>query len=159
MERFPPVTRNKDVCSDHFHSTQQQMLQATEKARKEDIKRTDQESESVSRSVTPDSATLWTVARQVPLPMGSSRQEYWTGLPFPTPGDLLDPGIELGSPATQVASLLSEPPDKPPGWKIEIKLLPFAGDKTVENPKESPRQHFLQIIKELNKVTKHRINI
>ena len=37
--------------------------------------------------------------------------------------------------------------------KIEIKLLPFAGDKTVENPKESPRQHFLQIIKELNKVT------
>ena len=91
------------------------MLQATEKARKEDIKHTDQGSESVSRSVTPDSATPWTVARQAPLPMGSSRQECWTGLQFPAPGDLLDPGIELGSPATQVDSLLSEPPDKPPG--------------------------------------------
>ena len=36
----------------------------------------------------------WTVARQAPLPMEFSRQEYWSGLPFPTPGDLLDPGIK-----------------------------------------------------------------
>ena len=42
--------------------------------------------------------TLWTVAHQVPLFMGFSRQEYWSGLPFPSPGDLLDPGIESGSP-------------------------------------------------------------
>ena len=42
--------------------------------------------------------TLWTVAHQAPLPMGFFRQEYWSGLPFPSPGDLLDPGIELASP-------------------------------------------------------------
>ena len=43
--------------------------------------------------------TLWTVACRVPLSMGFSRQEYWSGLPFPSPGDLPDPGIELLSPA------------------------------------------------------------
>ena len=49
-------------------------------------------------------ATLWTVARQAPLSMGFSRQEYWSGLPFPPPGDLPDPGIEpesLKSPALE----------------------------------------------------------
>ena len=54
-------------------------------------------------------ATPWTVARQAPLSMGLSRQEYWSGLPFPPPGDLPDPGIELASPespALQVDSLL-----------------------------------------------------
>ena len=44
------------------------------------------------------SATPWTVAYQVPLSMGFSRQEYWSGLPFPSPGDLSDPGIEPKSP-------------------------------------------------------------
>ena len=42
--------------------------------------------------------TLWTVAHQAPLSMGFPRQEYWTGLPFPSPGDIPDPGIEPGSP-------------------------------------------------------------
>ena len=56
--------------------------------------------------------TPWTVVRQVPLPMGFSRQEYWSGLPFPSPGDLPDPGIEPGSPTLQPDSLLSEPPGK-----------------------------------------------
>ena len=42
-------------------------------------------------------ATLWTVAHQVPLPVGFSRQEYWSGLPCPPPGDLPDPGIEPAS--------------------------------------------------------------
>ena len=50
------------------------------------------------------------VAHQAPLSMEFSRQEYWSGLPFPTPGDLPDPGIEPGSPALQADSLLSEPP-------------------------------------------------
>ena len=50
-------------------------------------------------------ATPRTVARQVPLSMGFSRQEYWTGLPFSSPGDLLDPGIELVSSDWQVDSL------------------------------------------------------
>ena len=45
--------------------------------------------------------------------MGFSRQEYWTGLPFPSPGDLPNPGIELESPALQADSLLSEPPGQP----------------------------------------------
>ena len=45
--------------------------------------------------------------------MGFSRQEYWSGLPFPPPGDLADPGIEPGSSTLQVDSLLSEPPGKP----------------------------------------------
>ena len=44
--------------------------------------------------------------------MEFSRQEYWCGLPFLPPGDLLNPGIELGSPALQTDSLLSEPPEK-----------------------------------------------
>jgi len=47
----------------------------------------------------PNSATPWTVAYQVPLSMGFSRQEYWSGLPFPSAGDLPDPGIEPQSPA------------------------------------------------------------
>ena len=50
-------------------------------------------------------ATLWTVAHQAPLYMGFSRQEYWSGLPFPYPGDLPDPGMEPGSPALQADSL------------------------------------------------------
>ena len=52
--------------------------------------------------------TPWTVARQAPLSMGLSRQEYWSGLPFPSPGDLSNPGTELGSPALQADSLPSE---------------------------------------------------
>ena len=58
-------------------------------------------------------ATPWTVAYQAPLPMGFSRQEYWSGLPFPSPGDLPDPGIEPGSSAFQADALTSEPPGKP----------------------------------------------
>jgi len=45
--------------------------------------------------------------------MGFSRQEYWSGLPFPSPGDLPDPGIKPGSPAFQADALTSEPPGKP----------------------------------------------
>ena len=47
----------------------------------------------------------WTVARQAPLSMGFPRQEYWNRLPFPSPGDLPDPGIEPTSPDWQVDSL------------------------------------------------------
>ena len=52
-------------------------------------------------------ATPWTVACQAPLCMGFFRQAYWSGLSFPSPGDLTDPGIELESPALQVDSLPS----------------------------------------------------
>ena len=55
-------------------------------------------------------ATQQVGARQTPPSMGFSRQEYWSGLPFPSPGDLPDPGIELGSPALRADTLPSEPP-------------------------------------------------
>ena len=53
--------------------------------------------------------TLWIVACQTPLSMGFSRQDYWSGLPFPSPGDLPDPGIESGSPRLQADALPCEP--------------------------------------------------
>ena len=53
-------------------------------------------------------ATPWTVACQAPPSIGFSRQECWSGLPFPSPGDLPDPGIEPGSPALQADTLPSE---------------------------------------------------
>ena len=56
--------------------------------------------------------TLRTVAHQAPLSTGFSRQEYWSGLPCPPPGDLPDPGIQPASPALQVDSLPSESPGK-----------------------------------------------
>ena len=57
-------------------------------------------------------STPWTVAYQAPLSMGFSRQEYWSGWPSPSPGDLPDPGIEPWSPALQADALTSEPPGK-----------------------------------------------
>ena len=65
-------------------------------------------------------ATPWTIAHQAPLSMGFSGQEYWSGLPFPSPGDLPDPGIEPGSPALQADALSSEPPGKPKSLLKEI---------------------------------------
>ena len=59
-----------------------------------------------------DSATSWTVACQAPLSMGFFRQQYWSGLPVPSPGDLPDPGIEAMSPVSpelQANSLSTEP--------------------------------------------------
>ena len=70
----------------------------------------------VGHSVMPDSATPWTVACQAPLFMEFSRQDYWSGLPFPSPGDLPNPAIKHRSPALQACSLPSEPP-----WKPTIK--------------------------------------
>ena len=58
-------------------------------------------------------ATPWTVAYQAPLSMGFSRQECWSALPFPSPEDLPDPGIEPGSPTLQADTLQSEPPGNP----------------------------------------------
>ena len=58
-------------------------------------------------------ATPWTLAYEAPSFMGSSRQEYWSGLPFLSPGDLPNPGIEPRSPASQTDALPSKPPGKP----------------------------------------------
>ena len=56
--------------------------------------------------------TPWTVTSQTPLSMGFSRQEYWSGLPVPSPGDLPDPGIKPRFPGLQADALTSEPPGK-----------------------------------------------
>ena len=58
-------------------------------------------------------ATPWTIAYHASPSMEFARQEYWSGLPFPSPGDLPDPGIEPRSPALQVDALPSESPGKP----------------------------------------------
>ena len=62
--------------------------------------------------------TPWIVAHQAPLSMRFSRQEYWSGLPFPSPGDLPNPGIEPGSPTLEADALTSEPP----GGSKHIKM-------------------------------------
>ena len=76
-------------------------------------------------------ATPWTVTYQAPLSMGFSRQESWSGLPFPSPGDLPDPGIEPRSPTLQADALPSEPPSYPYflfSWILHLFgcILPFS---------------------------------
>ena len=68
--------------------------------------------------------TPWTVACQAPLSMGFARQEYWSGLPSPPPGDLLDPGIipaSLVSPALAGEFFSNAPPGKPPNGVASVK--------------------------------------
>ena len=69
------------------------------------------------------SATTWTVACQAPLSMGFPRHEYWSGLPFPPPGDLLDPRIERVSPALAGTFFTTEPPGKPYHWDSHWLIL------------------------------------
>ena len=87
--------------------------------------------------------TPWTVACQALLPMGFSRQEYWSGLPFPSPGDLPNPGIEPGSPALQEVSLPSEPPRKPCSLSFLQGIFPTQG----WNP---GLQHFRHVLYQLS---------
>ena len=68
-------------------------------------------------------ATPWTVAYQAPPSMGFSRQEYWSGVPLPSPGDLPDPGIEPGSPTLQADALPSEPPGVTLIFKVTFILF------------------------------------
>ena len=63
--------------------------------------------------------TLWTVAYRAPPSIGFSRQEYWSGLPFPSPEYLPDPGIEPGSPALQADTLQTDPE-----YFIELRYFP-----------------------------------
>ena len=76
----------------------------------------------VSRPVTFDSETPWSVAHQCPLSLGFSVQEYWNELTFPSPGVLSDPGVEPGSPALQADSLTFEPQEKLSGCS---RILPL----------------------------------
>ena len=74
----------------------------------------------------PALATPWTVACQIPLSMGFSRQEYWSGLLFPSPGDLPHPGIKHMSPALAGGFVTSEPPGEPTG----SELIPISGGQS-----------------------------
>ena len=67
-------------------------------------------------SVVSDSATPWTIAHHFPLSIGFPRQEYWSGMPFPSPGDLPHPGIELLPPVSHELTggfFTTKPPEKP----------------------------------------------
>ena len=77
--------------------------------------------------------TPWTVAHQDPLSMGFSRQEYWSGLPFPSPGDLPLPGIEPRSPTLKADTLTSEPPGKPVCFCIYVPLDSLSCDTLYIN--------------------------
>ena len=78
--------------------------------------------------------TPWTVACQAPLSLGFSRQEYWSGLPFPPPGDLPYPEIEPVSPALAGRFFTTEPPLKPTGvnGKYEIEPGSLVGAPALE---------------------------
>ena len=67
---------------------------------------------------------------------GFSRQEYWSGLPFPSPGDLPSPGIEPRSPALEADTLTSEPPGKPnTSWQIDEETVEIVTDFILEGSK------------------------
>ena len=73
--------------------------------------------------------TPQTVAHQAPLSMEFSRQEYWSGLPCPPPGDLPDPGIQFRSPALQADSLPAEPPEKSRHFRDTLEMAILAETK------------------------------
>ena len=80
-------------------------------------------------------ATLWTVARQIPLSMVFSRQEYWSRLPFPSPGDLSNPGIQPTCPASAGRFFTAEPPRKTKhiiGTHLLNKYADTDGDQPLE---------------------------
>ena len=85
-------------------------------------------------------ATPWIIIHQAPLSLGFSRQEYWSGLPFPSPGDLPDLGIEPGSPALQADSLPSEPPGKPP---VAVETMVASNPGTSVSTADGPGWEFL----------------
>ena len=115
-------------------------------------------------------ATPWTVAYQAPPSMGFSRQGYWSRLPFPSPGDLPNPGIELKSPSLEVDALPFEPLEKPymqstsckmPGWmkyKLksrlpgEISMTSEMHDTTIMAESEELKSLLMKVKKESEKV-------
>ena len=94
--------------------------------------------------------TPWTVDYQASQSMGSSRQESWSGLPFPSPGDLPDPGIEPGSPTFQADALPSEPQTKVSFCKCDFHMLPpFNGHSVITHGIKTKSSSFQQIISKL----------
>ena len=96
-----------------------------------------------------DSATPWTVTHQAPLSMGFYRQEYWSVLSCPSPGDLTNPGMEPGSPSLQVDSFPTEPPGKPLYWcqSCTILLITKFCQLYFKTNKQTNRKVFLMTLK------------
>ena len=84
--------------------------------------------------------TPWTLAHQAPLSMEFSRQEYWSELPFPSPGDLPDPGIELASPALIGRFFTTEPPGEPYVIYNLLRFLQTFNLNRWQPPPGSPSQ-------------------
>ena len=86
----------------------------------------------------PTLATPWTVASQAPLPTGFSRKEHWSRLPFPSPGDLPNPGIKRRSPASQADSLLTKLKEAPLAMGFSRQeywiWLPFSSPGRLPDP-------------------------
>ena len=78
-------------------------------------------------------ATPWTIAHQAPLSMEFSRQDYWSGKPSSSPGDLLNTGIEPGSPTLQADCLSSEPPGKPKAYGLEPRYSKYVPQMTISH--------------------------
>ena len=91
--------------------------------------------------------TPWTGAYEAPPSMGFSRQEYWSGLPLPSPGDLPDPGIKPGSPALEADTLTSEPPGKP---LICVHEWTLTSLKTRASKVKSETQFFTSYVKNIS---------
>ena len=103
LATLPPTPIPPALSRDHHPSAQSQVFSW----KKEAWVKVESTRSGISDSVTPG-----TVAPPTPLSMGFSRQEYWSGEPFPSPGDLPNPGMEPRSPTLQVDSLPTEPPGK-----------------------------------------------
>ena len=87
------------------------------------------------RAVVSDSATPWTVACQAPLSTGFPRQGYWSGSPFPPPGDLPSLGIKPRSPALAGRFFTTQPLGKPfpPNWEDVISIILFLWDSALQS--------------------------
>ena len=86
--------------------------------------------------------TLWTVAHQAPLSMEFSRQEYWSGLPFPSPGDLPDSGIKLTSPTLADRFFTTEP--LKPNFKVALYKLLIKGKIIKGHYQDTEKTHKLE---------------
>ena len=101
--------------------------------------------------------TPWTVAHQAPLSMEFSRQAYWSALPFPSPGDLPNPGIEPRSPTLQADALPSEPSGSlmiitaNQIVKKEVKLFLFVDEINLQKILKMPQKHQWKYNKIINK--------
>ena len=92
----------------------------------------------------------WTIACQAPLSVEFSRQEYWSGLPFPNPGDLPDPGMEPGSPALQADSLPSVSQSVQSLSRVQLFVTPWTAARqaslSITNSRSLPKPMSIELV-------------